>query len=120
MDKKLSIIGKQCEEYVIPDETELNNVGIPKLFETMTIVFPKSENDFINEGNQQHNCVGSYPNKVRNGSCIIFFIRFKDNPNKSFITAECTKSGLGQCFYSNNRHVDDENLIKFINDLYTI
>lgn len=112
-DKKLNLIGVECEKYVIPDEEELNNVGIPKLFETLTVVFPKSESDFINEGNQQHNCVGSYPNRVRNGSCVIFFIRYKNNPNKSFITAECTRSGLGQCFYSNNRMVNDENLVKF-------
>lgn len=110
---KLTLIGTQCEKYVIPDELELKSIGIPKLFETMTVVFPKNENDFINEGNQQHNCVGSYPNKVRNGYCIIFFIRYKNNPTKSFITAECTKSGLGQCFYSNNRRVTDKDLVNF-------
>lgn len=112
-DKKLTVIGSECEDYVIPSEEELDHIGIPKLFTSMTVVFPKSETDFINEGNQQHNCVGSYPNKVRNGNCVIFFIRHKDNPSKSFITAECTRSGLGQCFYSNNRYVYDEDLIKF-------
>lgn len=112
-DKKLSLIGTECENYVIPDEDELKNVGIPKLFETMTVIFPKSENDFIEEGNQQHNCVGSYPSRVRDGQCVVFFIRYKDNPNKSFITAECISSGLGQCFYSNNRNVHEEDLIKF-------
>ena len=112
-DRKLQVIGNECEVYVIPDEKELKNVGIPKLFETMTVVFPKSESDFIDEGNQQHNCVGSYPRNVRNGNCIVFFIRYKESPRKSFITAECTRSGLGQCFYSNNRPVHDEEIIKF-------
>lgn len=112
-DRKLQVIGNECEKYVIPDEDELKNVGIPKLFEKMTVIFPKSEADFIDEGNQQHNCVGSYPRNVRNGNCVIFFIRYKDTPHKSFITAECTKGGLGQCFYSNNRPVHDEELIKF-------
>ena len=112
-DAKLTLIGVECEKYVIPEEKELKNVGIPKMFENMCVIFPKSEQDFINEGNQQHNCVGTYPNKVRNGECVIFFIRYKDTPNKSFITAECTKSGLGQCFYSNNRSVNDDDLIKF-------
>jgi hypothetical protein len=112
-DSRLSLIGKECEEYVVPDEEELNGVGIPKLFQTMTVVFPQSERDFINEGNQQHNCVGSYPNRVRNGNCVIFFIRYKDKLDKSFITAECTRNGLGQCFYSNNRAVNDVDLCKF-------
>jgi hypothetical protein len=112
-DKKLNIIGVECERYVIPSEDELDNVGIPKLFKELIVVFPKCESDFITEGNQQHNCVGSYPNRVRNGNCIIFFVRKKDEPNKSFITAECTGSGLGQCMYSNNRRVTDEDLLKF-------
>ena len=112
-DQKLNRIGKECEEYVIPEEKELKGVGIPKLFETMTVVFPKCEADFINEGNQQHNCVGSYPSRVRDGYSVVFFIREKSNPEKSFITAECTRSGLGQCYYSNNRHVNNEELIKF-------
>jgi len=114
-DAKLETISKECERYVLPnlqDKEELP-VGIPKLFEEYTIIFPSSEADFINEGNQQHNCVGSYPYRVKNGYCVIFFIRKKDTPTTSFITAECTKSGLGQCYYSNNRTVYDEELIKF-------
>lgn len=112
-DKKLALIANECESYVIPNEEELNKIGIPKLFENMTVVFPKSESDFIDEGNQQHNCVGSYPYRVKNGNCVIFFIRYKDSPDKSFITAECTTRGLGQCYYSNNRSVKDENLMNF-------
>lgn len=112
-DKQLETIGTECEKYVIPDEEELDNVGIPKLFKELTIVFPKSEYDFIDEGTQQHNCVGSYPSSVRNGKCVIFFIRKKESPEKSFITAECKASGLGQCFYSNNRYVSDEEYRKF-------
>lgn len=112
-DSLLTTIGNDCEKYVVPKEDELDNIGIPKMFSKMTVVFPKNEADFINEGNQQHNCVGSYPRAVREGRCIIFFIRYKDSPEKSFITAECTRNGLGQCFYSNNRRVEDEELMKF-------
>lgn len=114
-DKILTKIALECESYVVPTAEEIDNVGIPKLFETMTVIFPKTETDFINEGNQQHNCVGSYPNNVRDGKCIIFFIRYKDTPDKSFITAECKPTGLGQCFYANNRIVNDEQLMKFAN-----
>jgi hypothetical protein len=111
--KLLYNIGVSCERYVIPDETELDNIGIPKLFKEYTVVFPKTYNDFIDEGNQQHNCVGSYPKKVLNGDCIVFFIRPKNNPSSSFITAEYKRGELGQCFLSNNRFVSDENILKF-------
>lgn len=112
-DARLNQIGNECEKYVIPDEEELDKIGIPKLFNEYTVVFPKSEIDFINEGNQQHNCVGSYPNKVRNGSSVVFFIRKKSSPENSFITAECVRNGLGQCYYSNNRIVEKNELIAF-------
>lgn len=112
-DRTLHQIGTECEEYVIPDETEMDNVGIPKLFQSLKVVFPKSNADFINEGNQQHNCVGSYPSKVKRGDCVVFFIRQKETPEKSFVTAECIPSGLGQCYLSNNRYVKDEEIIKF-------
>lgn len=114
-DKLLNNIGTECEEYIIPNKSEINKIGIPKLFESLSVVFPKSEADLINEGNQQHNCVGSYSKGIKDGSCVIFFIRQKETPTKSFITAECTQKGLGQCFYSNNRPVKDENLVKFAN-----
>ena len=109
-DKMLVIIGTQSEKYVeVPED---QTVGIPKILNDYVIVFPKSEKDFIEEGNMQHNCVGSYPRRVKNKDCIIFFIRKKESPNKSFITAECTRRGLGQFYYSNNRPVNDEELIK--------
>lgn len=118
-DKRLNEIGTECENYIIPSEDELDKIGIPKLFSELTVVFPKSEEDFINEGNQQHNCVGSYPNSVRRGNCVIFFIRHRNEPNKSFITAECTARGLGQCYYSNNRYVSSDELRKFASYICT-
>lgn len=112
-DKILTSVANDCKKYVVPEEDELDRVGIPKLFEEYTVIFPENEAAFINEGNQQHNCVGSYPRRVREGNCVIFFIRKKETPHISFITAECTNGGLGQCYYSNNRRVEDENLRKF-------
>jgi len=73
----------------------------------LTVVFPKCTSDFIREGNEQHNCVGGYSRYVHEGRCRIFFIRRKDQPDSSYITAECTKSGLRQLFYRNNQAVTD-------------
>ena len=73
------------------------------------IVMPKCINDFVKEGNDMHNCVGGYAQQVENGRCRIFFIRKIDDIDKSYITAECTKNGLGQLFYRNNTAVQDYN-----------
>lgn len=71
------------------------------------VVFPEKVTDFIKEGNDMHNCVGGYAARVTRGDCRIFFIRKIDEIDKSYITAECTKSGLGQLFYRNNTPVQD-------------
>ena len=112
-DKSLTVIGVECEKYVIPDAEEMDKIGIPKSFEKYTVVFPKNEKDFINEGNQQHNCVGSYPRRVKNGERFVFFIREKEHPHQSFITADCNTNGLYQCLLSNNRTVNNEEIMKF-------
>lgn len=52
-----------------------------------TIIIPKTMEEFIDEGKQQNNCVGSYYHNAMAGNRqIIYFIRRKFNPNKSYIT----------------------------------
>lgn len=55
--------------------------------EKYCIVIPKNIQDLKNEGEQQNNCVGYYYNEnIANGRDLIYFIRFKDNPKKSYVT----------------------------------
>jgi len=113
-DIKILKVAIDCEKYLpseIEDDSGNRKIGVPKLLNDYVVIFPKSENDFIQEGNMQHNCVGSYPRRVKDGYSVIFFIREKSNPEKSFITGECTKKGLGQFYLSNNRHVENSEMI---------
>ena len=53
----------------------------------LTIIVPTTQEQFTDEGRQQNNCVGSYYHdsmSVHNN--IIYFIRKKNRPNKSYIT----------------------------------
>lgn len=51
------------------------------------IIVPKKMEEFTDEGRQQNNCVGSYyHNAMAENTQIIYFIRRKSNPNKSYIT----------------------------------
>lgn len=108
-DKQLKEIADECASNAIPED--ISAIGVPKGFEEYTIVFPSSIKAFIDEGNQQHNCVGGYYARVIDGRSVVFFIRSKETPCKSFVTAECRGSGLTQCYYSNNRRVTDEKII---------
>lgn len=75
----------------------------------LDIVVPRSTNDFVQEGINNHNCVAGYATRVMNGECRIFFIRKIDEINKSYITAQCLPGGrLGQIFYRNNTSVLDK------------
>lgn len=51
------------------------------------IVVPHAMEDFAKEGKQQNNCVGHYyHNSIAQGNDLIYFLRKKDNVNKSFVT----------------------------------
>lgn len=55
--------------------------------DTYTIIVPKTMEEFTDEGRQQNNCVGYYyHNEMAENRQIIYFIRRKSNPNKSYIT----------------------------------
>lgn len=51
------------------------------------IIVPSAMDDFTKEGQMQNNCVGSYyHDSIAEGSNLIYFIRKKNSPNRSYIT----------------------------------
>ncbi len=114
-DENILSIANQCKEYI--DSSKIENKKISELMDELLIVFPESTSDFIEEGNKQHNCVGGYYNSVLRGTNVIFFIRKKSEPEKSYITAEITINGLGQCLLSNNRQVQNKDHVHFARNI---
>lgn len=56
-------------------------------YDKYCVVVPTCVEDLINEGKQQHNCVGSYYNSdIAEGDDYIYFIRLKENKEQSYIT----------------------------------
>lgn len=68
----------------------LSNVLILNKYEDdKYIIFPAdSVNSLINESSQQSNCVRTYCDMVSNNECQIYFMRYKKNIEKSFVTIE--------------------------------
>lgn len=83
-----------------------------------TIIAPEVSNDLIKEGQNMHNCVGSYIDRMINGYSKIYFVRKKDNPDISFATIELDKqNNLIQAKARFNEDVDkktNEFVEKFI------
>lgn len=62
---------------------ELENL----VYKDYCFIVPTTSKELINEGEQQHNCVGSYYNNfMSEGIGFIYFIRKKNEPEKSYIT----------------------------------
>lgn len=99
----------------------LNNTEITINGETRVIVIPQNVDDLVEEGTNQHNCVGyNYNSAIARGQFFIAFLRKKENVNKSYITYQyelSTKSAY-QFKYSFNQNIysDDVNRL-FIREL---
>lgn len=69
----------------------------------------RNEQDFIDEGRNNHNCVASYWEKELRGSSRIFVLRKKKEPDVSYVTIELSPDNkLRQCLATGNRLPSDE------------
>lgn len=94
-----------------------------KLFfedENFTMVFPMTAAEFVAEGDALNNCLGwnHYADKVAEGDHIVCFVRYKDNPNKSYIACDiCLSQYKGyeiiQFLGVNNRTPNDTNALEY-------
>ena len=91
-------------------DTVVEKVNKHTPIDELFITLPGSSRDIMDEGQQMHNCVGSYITTVAKGDTVVFFIRKKEDPQTSFITAEYQSGKLRQIYYKNNRPVYDEKI----------
>ena len=110
---------KQLEKKIITTEdkgrtiTELSN-------NEFTIVVPEKLEDLIDEGKQQHNCVGSHYNKsIADGENFIYFIRHTEDKTKSYITNRfnITYRRTVETLATFNRMYDDDNATQLIKQI---
>ena len=105
-----AVVNKKKEEETAGSEDETDKY---------IVVIPKSMKDFQEEANMQNNCVGHYYHNVLRGESVVFFVRKKESPDESFITAEYNRrlGYVSQFFYKNNRPVSDSKLVAFGNGI---
>lgn len=107
-DKAINIIGEYAEKYIPKTKEYIDGDYV--------IIIPRSVVDLVTEGQMQHNCVGSYVNRIANKRSVVFFIRKKDEPNVSFVTAEYASGRLAQICYKNNQRVNDKTIVDLANN----
>ena len=107
---------------------ERNNVLAKKLqklnfingveYKNLVVVVPQNQEEKQAEGKMQNNCVGYYyDDSILEGKNLIYFIRKKDTPNKSYVTCRYNKDYYKKTVEYravNNDTVYDKNVIEFI------
>ena len=88
---------KITSELIISNNPEINNrieslsnvISLNNYEDDNFVIFPANSVDsLIDESSQQSNCVRTYCDRVSNNECQIYFMRYKSNINKSFVTIE--------------------------------
>ena len=78
------------------------------------VIIPTTNKELITEGENQHNCVGGYGKRVADGNRYVVFIRYKADPNTSYITCDiCTNGCINQYLARYNRSVSNESAKAF-------
>ena len=108
-------------------DRERNNILAKKLqklnfingveYKNLVVVVPQNQEEKQAEGKMQNNCVGYYyDDSILEDRNLIYFIRKKDTPNKSYVTCRYNKDYKKTTEYRafNNNNVYDNNVIEFI------
>ena len=82
---------KLLKDKELQEKIEKNQKRIKELetlvYKDYWFIVPTTLEELVDEGKQQHNCVGSYyNNSISRGEDFIYFIRKKNEPEKSYIT----------------------------------
>lgn len=121
-DNLLEEHNKVCIKYDILKDPDIDNkikiiankYDVNKYDDGEYVIFPAdSLKSFYDEGSQQNNCVSSYYQDYIDGNCQIYFMREKNNINKSLVTIEVQDGKVVQARIKNNDLPDDK-LMKVI------
>lgn len=78
--------------------SEMNESPIRKMHTKSLIVrIPRNAQDLKDEGIHNHNCVGTYVDKVARRETLILFIRKAEDPDTTYYTMEYCNGQLVQC-----------------------
>lgn len=78
----------------------------------------RNYDDLLDEAKQQHNCVASYSHKIASGTSLIFVMRRKTVPDRSFVTIELSPdlSTVRQKYEAHNQPLRNKEASEFIDE----
>lgn len=87
VDKNYTLLrNKELQEKIEKNQNRIKELET-LVYKDYYFIVPTTLEELVDEGKQQHNCVGSYYNdSMSRGEDFIYFIRKKNEPEKSYIT----------------------------------
>ena len=82
-------------------------------YKNLIAVVPKDPQEIIEEAQAQRNCLRSYIERVRDGNTIVAFVRRKDQPEKTYLSAEIYDGKLTQLKGYCNSNPRSREIIEF-------
>ena len=90
------------------------NAAYEYSYKDLVAIIPRTPQEIVEEATRQKNCLRSYVERVKRGDTVVVFIRKKDDPEATYVTAEVYGGILtqlkGYC-NSNPRHKE---LVEFV------
>jgi len=74
------------------------------------ITVPRSAQEIIDEGRQQHNCVAGFVAAFKAGKTDLYFMRERNRPDRSLITVEVRDNTIRQAFSYGNGNLNPDEL----------
>jgi hypothetical protein len=65
-------------------------------YKDLMVRIPMTPQDIVAEATKQRNCLRSYVERVKNGNTVVAFIRKKEDPDETYLTAEIYNGDLVQ------------------------
>ena len=65
-------------------------------YKELMVVIPRTPEQIIEEATKQKNCLRSYVESVKRGDTVVAFVRRKETPDETYITAEIRNGRLNQ------------------------
>ena len=78
------------------------------------VIVPEKVQDIIAEADAQHNCLRSYVEQLCEGKTSVAFIRKKESPDTSYITAEVRDGYVRQLCGKCNSRVTETKVLEFV------
>ena len=84
--------------------------------EGLMAIVPTTPQEIIEEANAQRNCLRSYVDRVRKGQTVVVFVRKKDEPEKTFLSAEILDGHLTQLKGFCNSDPRTKEIVEFVKE----